>query len=154
MKPSKRNGTMGLFIVYQILYWKLGETFGMSSFHLKNSEGVLGLKCGMRMGSIVLNLGLVNARLVWPIHILVGQAKRLVFNSPTPHTLCMVIWALENLGSFSLTQGVGVNPWFHVLYFTNNSIDRRLYNCTTLPFRALISNWIPGLLLLRCESRH
>ena len=38
-------------IVYQSLFWKLGETYGTSSFHLKNFERILGSKIGYAHGT-------------------------------------------------------------------------------------------------------
>lgn len=77
------------------------------------------------MGPIFLNSGSGYARLAWSAPILVGQAKNLVFNRPTP------LYVYDNLSikktwvslcAFQQTQGLELNPWLHRLYFTNYSI--------------------------------
>ena len=64
------------------IFWRLGANFGISSFDLSNCKRVVGLEKGMRMESATLNVRLAYARLAWPI--LVRQARKPGFNSPTP----------------------------------------------------------------------
>ena len=68
--------------MFGTLFTKLGADFGTSSSHLSNFERVLGSKNGCARGARCVNPKLAYARLAWP-SILVGQARRLVLNSPT-----------------------------------------------------------------------
>ena len=72
------------FIVYQVLFWNLGVSFGVSSSHLKNFERILGCKIGYVHGarSPKSRNGFCNANLA--SLILIGQAREPVLNSPTP----------------------------------------------------------------------
>jgi hypothetical protein len=57
-------------VVCWSLFWKLGETFGTSSFHLLNFEKILGSKEVMSMGLGVVNPSSAYARLAWPTHLM------------------------------------------------------------------------------------
>ena len=111
-------------IVFQSLFWKLGAIFGASSFHLSNFERIIKSKKGYAHGTHCLKsrIGLYMQVQLGP-PILVEQARKMDFNSPTPllvdyNVTIKKTWV--TLCYFLQTHGLGLNPWFHPLYFTNN----------------------------------
>jgi hypothetical protein len=89
---------------------KVGWKFWTSSFHLKNFERILGSKIvhvqGLRLvGQPILGVHTRNTVFVIPTPLFVCGNLR---NKKAWMTLC---W-------FSWTQGLGLNPWFHLLYCT------------------------------------
>ena len=64
--------------------------------------------------------------------ILVGQARKLVLNSPT-HSLCMCPSSIKKicmtLCYSSKPQGLRPNPWFKLLHFANNCTETEATTC-------------------------
>jgi hypothetical protein len=63
--------------MYESLFWKLGEHFGTSFFHLSNFDKILGFKLGFHVHGTHYpkpRIGLCKARFGPPI--LVGQARK------------------------------------------------------------------------------
>ena len=81
---------------------------GTNSFHLSNVERILRSKKGYVHGTHIPNPGFAFTRLVGP-PILVRQARKLVFNNPTP-------LLMDDKGSLKKN-----NSRFSPLHFTNNS---------------------------------
>ena len=76
----------------------------------------------MRMGPAIQSPSLALHQL--GPSILVGQARKLIFYNLTSlfvygNLSIKKTWV--TLRKFSWTQALGVNPWFHLLYFTDNS---------------------------------
>jgi hypothetical protein len=84
--------------MYQTLFWKLGETFGTTSFHLSNFERISNPKVGrptfLNPGSALHKTNSAHSE---------GQNKSPVYRNPTPSFVYAKIQHQENLGDFCVT---------------------------------------------------
>ena len=104
----------------------------------------------MHMRPAILNPTSAYARLAWPNHPSKTKLDNKVLIAQH-HSLCMTIHTIRKLGWLcikSYNQGLGLNPWFHLHYFTYNS------NLCPNSQIEVIRDWYQPLAICECRSPH
>ena len=118
--PSlKKESIKSLLVVaYHSMFWKLGETIKTSSFHLSNFEKILGSRTRCAHGS-----RFSLSWLAFPTHPSRASYK-VRFLITWHHSLFKALYLLRKLGRLCLLshkdRGLGLTPWFHLFYITND----------------------------------
>lgn len=106
------------------MFWKLGETIKTSSFHLSNFEKILGSRTRCTHGTRCPRSRFSLSRLALPTHPSRASYKVRFLITWHHSKLFKVLYLLRKLGRLCLSshkdRGLGLTPWFHLFYFTND----------------------------------